>query len=748
MANPVSLPLFQKVFIKNTTQRAVDVTILLLLLCLLTYRLLTLKDNGLAWFLAFLCESWFTFNWVLVICSRWTPMLYQTYPERLQQQVKELPPVDMFVTTADPVLEPPILTVNTVLSLLAVDYPANKLACYVSDDACSPLIFYSLVEASKFANLWVPFCKKYNVQVRAPFRCFLDDRSVPSSANSGEFQQEWKKMKDEYEQLCRKIENATQQPFPFGLTGELVVFSNTELRNHPEIVKVLWENKEGLPDAVPHLIYISREKRPEHQHHYKAGAMNVLTRVSGSMTNAPFMLNVDCDMFVNNAQIFRQAMCLLLGSKNERDCGFVQSPQLFYDRPEQLLILHEYVGKGIVGIQGAFYQGTGCFHRRKVIYGLRPDEVEVQGRDVYSDENELQRDFGISREFMKSAAHALKGKTDYYPSNLSESLEAAHQVAGCGYEYGTSWGIKFGWMYGSTTEDILTGLTIHNRGWRTGYCSPDPPAFLGCAPPGGPATMTQQKRWATGLLEILFSKHNPIFGTLKGKLQFRQCLAYLWIFLWGLRSIPELCYALLPAYCLITNSNFLPSIQEPGIYIFVASFVSYNLYTLSEIIRTGFSIKAWWITQCMARIITLSAWLFGVINVVLKLLGLLETEFEVTRKGQSTSDDGGDDDDGQFVFDESPVFVPITVVVMVHLTALAISLFRLLPQSSGQGSGLGELFGSVFVLVSFWPFVQGLFRKGKYGIPLFTIFKSAALALLFIHLCREVQKICVIVDMK
>ncbi|RVW38922.1 Cellulose synthase-like protein B4 [Vitis vinifera] len=40
----------------------------------------------------------------------------------------ELPPVDMFVTTADPTLEPPIITVNTVLSLLAVDYPANKLA--------------------------------------------------------------------------------------------------------------------------------------------------------------------------------------------------------------------------------------------------------------------------------------------------------------------------------------------------------------------------------------------------------------------------------------------------------------------------------------------------------------------------------------------------------------------------------------------------------------------------------------------
>ncbi|KAI9176409.1 hypothetical protein LWI28_002447 [Acer negundo] len=76
--------------------------------------------------------------------------------------------VDMFVTTADPVLESPIITVNTVLSLLAIDYPTHKLACYVTDDGCSPLTFYSLVEASKFAELWLPFCNKYNVHVRAP----------------------------------------------------------------------------------------------------------------------------------------------------------------------------------------------------------------------------------------------------------------------------------------------------------------------------------------------------------------------------------------------------------------------------------------------------------------------------------------------------------------------------------------------------------------------------------------------------
>ena len=102
--------------------------------------------------------------------------------------------MDMFVTTADPVLEPPIITVNSVLSLLAVDYPANKLACYVSDDGCSPLTFYALVEAAKFAKLWVPFCKKFNIAVRAPFRYFNGESSC-SEDSSLEFRDEWKKIK-------------------------------------------------------------------------------------------------------------------------------------------------------------------------------------------------------------------------------------------------------------------------------------------------------------------------------------------------------------------------------------------------------------------------------------------------------------------------------------------------------------------------------------------------------------------------
>jgi cellulose synthase/poly-beta-1,6-N-acetylglucosamine synthase-like glycosyltransferase len=109
----------------------------------------------------------------------------------------ELPAVDMFVTTADPKLEPPVVTVNTVLSLLALDYPAGKLSCYVSDDGCSAVTCYALREAAEFAKLWVPFCKKHGVGVRAPFVYFSAAARSADTDDDADFLRAWTFMKVE-----------------------------------------------------------------------------------------------------------------------------------------------------------------------------------------------------------------------------------------------------------------------------------------------------------------------------------------------------------------------------------------------------------------------------------------------------------------------------------------------------------------------------------------------------------------------
>ena len=79
-----------------------------------------------------------------------------------------LPRVDIFVCTADPKMEPPKLVVNTVLSAMSYNYPPEKLSVYLSDDGGSELTFYALLEASTFSKHWIPFCKSFNVEPRAP----------------------------------------------------------------------------------------------------------------------------------------------------------------------------------------------------------------------------------------------------------------------------------------------------------------------------------------------------------------------------------------------------------------------------------------------------------------------------------------------------------------------------------------------------------------------------------------------------
>lgn len=711
-----------------------------------------MSQNDTVWVVAFLCESCFSFIWLLITCIKWCPAEHKPFPDRLDERIHDLPSVDMFVTTADPVREPPILVVNTVLSLLAVNYPANKLACYVSDDGCSSLTYFSLKEAYKFAKIWVPFCKKYNVKVRAPFRYFLNPLG---SSEDSEFSREWEMTKREYEKFIQRVEDASGDSYWLDADDDFEAFSNVKPNDHSTIVKVISENKRGVGDEkeVPHIVYISREKRPNYLHHYKAGAMNFLVRVSGLMTNAPYMLNVDCDMYANEADVVRQAMCVFLeGSMNQDHCAFVQFPQDFYDsNAGELVVLQTYLVRGIAGIQGPIYAGSGCFHTRRVMYGLSPNDLEDNislssfATRKFLAEESLARVFGNSKEMVTSVVDALQRKSN--PQNsLTNSLEVAKAVGHCNYEYQTSWGKTIGWLYDSTSEDVNTSIGIHSRGWTSSYLLPEPPAFLGCMPPGGPEAMLQQRRWATGLLEVLFNKQSPLIGMFCKKIRFRQSLAYLYILTWGLRSIPELVYCLLPAYCLLHNSSLFPKGVCLGIIVTLVGM--HCLYTLWEFMSLGFSVQSWYVSQSFWRIKTTSSWLFSILDIILKLLGVSKTVFIVTKKTISETkldskdgssqrdkdDDGPKADSGKFEFDGSLYFLPGTFIVLINLTAIAgfsMGLQRLNPSYKGGGSSLAEVCVCVLVVMLFLPFLKGLFEKGKYGIPLSTLSKASLLAVLF-----------------
>lgn len=96
----------------------------------------------------------------------------------LNRYEKVLPGIDIFVCTADAQLEPPLIVINTVLSLMAYDYPPDKLHVYLSDDGGSDLMFYALWEASRFSRVWLPFCRRFNIEPRAPSVYFSSTANV------------------------------------------------------------------------------------------------------------------------------------------------------------------------------------------------------------------------------------------------------------------------------------------------------------------------------------------------------------------------------------------------------------------------------------------------------------------------------------------------------------------------------------------------------------------------------------------
>nr|GLL23020.1 cellulose synthase-like protein H1 [Ipomoea trifida] len=141
----------------------------------------------------------------------------------------------------------------------------------------------------------------------------------------------------------------------------------------------------------------------------------------------------------------------------------------------------------------------------------------------------------------------------------------------------------------------------------------------------------------------------------------------------------------------------------------------------------------------MWKVYASGSWLLGFLSGVVKVFGLSETVFEVTKKDHmryETLDKDDDSNVGRFTFDESPLFVPGTTILLVNLAALFIALMDF-KQKKNRIWSLGEAICSVWVILMYWAFLKGLFGKGKYGIPLSTIVKSVGLALLFVHACKR-----------
>ncbi|KAJ8478000.1 hypothetical protein OPV22_021727 [Ensete ventricosum] len=543
-------------------------------------------------------------------------------------------------------------------------------------------------------------------------------------------------MKREYEEFKVRINalvaKAQKVPEEGWTMQDGTPWPGNNVRDHPGMIQVnRLLGQSGGHDVegneLSRLVYVSREKRPGFNHHKKAGAMNALVRVSAVLTNAPYLLNVDCDHYFNNSKAIREAMCFMMDPLVGKKVCYVQFPQRFdgidgHDRyATRNIVFFDINMEGLDGIQGPIYVGTGCAFRRQALYGydapkskkpptrtcncwpkwcccgcccsgrrkkktakakqekrrnssrrgdngapvlaLEGIEDGKQGNEndkqKLMSEQKLEKKFGQSPVFVASTllknGGTLKGAT---PASL---LKEAIHVISCGHEEKTDWGKEIGWIYGSVTEDILTGFKMHCHGWRSIYCIPGRPAFKGSAPLNLLDRLHQILRWALGSAENFLSKHCPLWYGYRGGLTWLELLSYINATVYPWTSIPLLAYCTLPAVCLLTGKFITPELSNVAILWFLSLFICIFVTSILEMRWSGVGIDDWWRNEQFWVIGGVSSHLFAVFQGLLKVLAGIDTNFTVTTKA-------GDDEEFSelYTFKWTTLLIPPTTLLIVN----------------------------------------------------------------------------------
>ncbi|KAJ8747493.1 hypothetical protein K2173_014392 [Erythroxylum novogranatense] len=408
--------------------------------------------------------------------------------------------------------------------------------------------------------------------------------------------------------------------------------------------------------------------------------------------------------------------------------------------------------RALDGLQGPVYVGTGCMFRRYALYGFQPPraneylgmfgQVKTPAQNTQAqlrEESETQplthpdlnlpKRFGNSALFNDSIAVAeyqgrpladhISVKNGRPPGALllprppldAPTVAEAIAVISCWFENKTEWGEKIGWIYGSVTEDVVTGYRMHNRGWRSVYCVTKRDAFRGTAPINLTDRLHQVLRWATGSVEIFFSRNNPFLGS--RRLKFRQRIAYLNVGIYPFTSIFLVTYCFLPALSLLTGNFIVQGLNIAFlIYLLIIS-ITLTLISLLEVKWSGVGLEEWWRNEQFWVIGGTSAHLVAVLQGLLKVVAGIEISFTLTSK--SAGDDEEDAYADLYIVKWTSLFVvPLTIFtvnVVSIIMGCARTIYSVIPQ---WGKLVGGLFFSFWVLAHMYPFIKGLLgRRGR-----------------------------------
>ncbi|CAA0817452.1 Cellulose synthase-like protein G1 [Striga hermonthica] len=676
----------------------------LALVALLRYRLTTLSHMPtplLPHILIFLSELILSFLWLLHRPSKWRPVTRSTHPERLPPD-EELPSVDVFVCTADPSKEPPLGVMNTVISAMALDYPPNKLAVYLSDDGGAPFTLFAIREAWKFAKLWVPFCRSHAIGTRCPEAYFS-----ASATGDTRFLAQRKEIEKRYEEFKKSLET------------NMEIIGTSVSRDHSAIIEVINDangngNNESNQKGMPFLVYVAREKRPSHPHQFKAGAINALLRVSAMISNAPYFIVLDCDHYCNDPTSARQAMCYYFDPEISPKLAWVQFPQHFHNMSQYDLYdgnLHYYwrEWEGLDGLRGPTITGCNFYMKREVYYGT--DKIPKD-----ADLNQLKKFFGSSNELIKSTYKGYRPNVSRDDGKISDALQKEIQwLASSTYDNGSEWGLEAGARYNTVVEDSMTSLILHCKGWISVWVDPARPCFQGTCPTNLNDMLVQQTRWAFGLLRMTLSKFSPlIYGP--PRMSIFQSMCYAALTMDPLYVFPFFGLGLIPQICLLHGISLYPQVSDPFFLVFAFLFLSSQVKHVQEVVsyrdplRTSlYDLRVWMMKSG-------SCYLYATLNAFLNLFGLNEADFSLTSKVPD-DEETKRHKDGVYDFQTSPqLLVPMCTVYILNLVSFIVWTTRVFRGDVGAKEALfGQAALALFGIGVNYHLFEGMVLRADKG---------------------------------
>ncbi|MBA0654043.1 hypothetical protein Goklo_021125, partial [Gossypium klotzschianum] len=467
-------------------------------------------------------------------------------------------------------------------------------------------------------------------------------------------------------------------------------------------------------DPLPTLVYLAREKRPQYHHHFKAGAMNALIRVSSRISNGPIILNVDCDMYSNNSKSIKYSLCIFMDEEKGDEIAYIQFPQKFNNLTKNdiygssLRVIQQLELAGLDANGGPMYIGTGCFHRREALCG---------------------------KKYEKNYKVDWKKLNDTKANESASVLEETCKVlASCTFEHNTPWGKEMGLKYGILVEDIITGLSIKCRGWKSMYLNPEREGFLGVAPTTLLQLLVQHTRWAEGHLQIFLSRYcSLVYGYKRIPLKLR--LAYCPFNLWAANCLATLYYVVVPCLCLLKGFSLFPKISSPWVVPFVYVAFVHRAYSLGEFLWCGGTFRGWCNDQRVWLFKRTTSYFFAFFQTILKLLGYSQLTFALTAK---VSDENVSERYEQELIEfgaTSPMFDILATLAMLNLFGSFGAIKKVILDADEDFKvldqfGLQILLCLVLVTINL-PVYQALFfRKDNGKLPSSVTYKSIIFALL------------------